>query len=164
MGFEVTRMKMLAPQFTQPGLAGIGSSSIDPQVQQLAVVPLTAAQITTLHTVPVTVIAAPGAGKAIVVEQAVLEFKFGTVAFTGGGVVTLIYHGGSTALHSGSVPASVITAASGTSATEVGPQTGANGLTLAVNAGVDISAATANFAAGDGTAQLWIWYTVANLS
>jgi hypothetical protein len=58
----------------------------------IAQITLTAAQITTLHSVPVSLIAAPGAGKAILLEKLSFQFKFGTTPFTGGGAVSPVYH------------------------------------------------------------------------
>jgi len=164
MGYEKHKRPVFAPQFSAPlSGPGIGSASLDPQVQQLAVVPLTAAQLKSLFSTPLTVLPAPGAGYALILEQALLEFKFGTIAYTGGGALSLVYHGNAGALHSGTVPASVITAGSGQSQTLLGPQTGANGLTVLSNTGIDLTNATQNFAAGNGLAQLWLWYTIATL-
>lgn len=128
-----------------------------------AVANLTAAQLIAMNGAAVNVIPAPGAGLAIIVDGILFEFTTGSVAFTGGGAVSFQYHGTSTPVHAGSVPASVVTsgAAAGTQTlTELGPAVAANGTTVPVNTGVDITNATAAFAAGNGTAKAQIRYRV----
>lgn len=46
-----------------------------------SVVNLTAAQIKTLHSVPVTLVSAPGAGVLLVPSDVFFDYKFGTVGF-----------------------------------------------------------------------------------
>jgi hypothetical protein len=127
------------------------------------VVSLSAAQLIAMNGAPVSIIPAPGAGKAIIVRQVVFEMIAGATPFTGGGVITLVYHGGAVAVHAGSVPAAVVTGAAGTTATELGQAVAANGTTVAANTGVDITNATAAFAAGNGTAKVHIWYHIITL-
>jgi hypothetical protein len=129
------------------------------------VVSLTAAQLIAMNGTPVTIIPAPSAGKAIVVREVAFEMIPGSVAFTGGGAVSLVYHGTSTPVHAGSVPASVVTVAgaSPTTTTVLGTATAANGTTAPAGTGVDITNATAAFAAGNGTAKVHIWYNIITL-
>jgi hypothetical protein len=129
------------------------------------VVSLTTAQLEAMFGTPVPIIPAPAANQAIIAKEAVLEMIPGTVAFTGGGAVELVYHGGSTSAVTGSVPASVVTAAgsSPTTITELGQGVGSNGLSVPVGVGVDITNLTAAFATGNGSAKVHIWYSIITL-
>lgn len=55
---------------------------------------LTQAQIIAMFTTPVTLIAAPGAGKAIIVDEIEFFHDFDTAAYTGGGDVSVEYGSG----------------------------------------------------------------------
>lgn len=134
-----------------------GVTAVSGQVTQVA---LTAAQITTLHSAPVSLVAAPGAGKAILVHGTTVQFKYGTTQFTGGGAVNPVYHGATTNLLSGSVAAATIQAAA-SATVSCGAEAAA--LALSSNTGVDLYAGTADFAAGDSTAIVTIWYDVITL-
>lgn len=134
-----------------------GVSAVKSGVVQVV---LSAAQITTLHSVPVSLLAAPGAGKVILPEGLLFQFKYGTVQFTGGGAVNPVYHGATTNLLTGSVAAATIQAAA--SAT-ISAGAKASALALTTNAGVDLYAGTADFAAGDSTAIATLWYTIITL-
>lgn len=126
-------------------------------------VALTAAQIIAMEATPVSVIAAPGAGLAIVVDSILFEMTTTSTQFTGGGAVSFVYHGGSVAVHAGSIPATVVTTTAGTSYTVLGPAVATNGTTVPANTGVDITNATAPFAAGTGTAKVRIRYHIITL-
>jgi hypothetical protein len=120
-------------------------------------VTLTAAQIIAMKTTPVSILAAPAAGIAIVVDSLLFQMKSTATQFTGGGLVTFIYHGTSI-LVTGS--------ADGVPAATVNSATASNNLLSPVQAviqppaatGVDITNATAVFATGTGTAVVTIWY------
>lgn len=129
--------------------------------QRVVQVTLTAAQITSLHTVPVSLVAAPGAGLVIVPTMLVFQFKYGAVQFTGGGAVNPVYHSATANLLGASVAAATIQAAA-SAVISTGPAAGPT--TLAANTGVDLYAATANFAAGDGTAVVTLSYDLITLS
>jgi len=124
------------------------------------IVPLTAAQLIAMNATPVSLIAAPPAGYSVVVDNILFVITTTATQFTGGGAVTFPYHGGSVNAHTGSIPASVVTAGAGTTLTQLGPATGANGTTVPTATGVDITNATAAFAAGTGTAKVVIDYRV----
>jgi hypothetical protein len=123
--------------------------------QKISVFTLTSSDITTLHSVPVSLIGAPGVNKAIEIDKFILEFTAGTVQYTGGGAVNPVYHGATTAL-AGSVAAATITGASNA---VVFNDAAGGPVTMPLNTGIDLYAATADFAAGNGTAIVTIWYT-----
>jgi hypothetical protein len=125
--------------------------------QKAVQVLLTAAQITTLHSVPVSLVAAPAAGFVIAVDAMTFSFKYGTLQFTGGGVVSPVYHGATTNLLSGGVAAATIQAAASAVVALGGP---ASALALTTATGVDLYSTVADFAAGDSTALVTLWYSV----
>lgn len=139
----------------------LDSSGIAPGVVQVASVSLAAADIIGMNGTPVQILAAPGSGKAIVVESIVFEMIRSSTAFTGGGAVSFQYHTTTTSVpHAGSIQASVVTGAAGTVLVALGPNVGSNGLVVPANEGIDITNATAAFAAGTGTAKVFIKYRV----
>jgi hypothetical protein len=125
-----------------------------------ATVPLTAAQIIAMYTTPVSLIAAPGAGLAIVVNSILFEMTTTATAFTGGGAVSFVYTGGSVSCVTGTITTGTITAGAGTSQTLMGPSAATNGIALPSNTGISITNATQVFAAGTGTAVVKIAYTI----
>ena len=137
---------------------------LKPSYLNVVEVSLTAAQFNGMYATPVSVIAAPGANKAIIVNHAVLNMTFGSAQFASGGAVGLQY--GSTN-HLGGAPASATEAATdftGAAASTLfrfggGLSTGAL-VSAAANAAVYISNATGAFTTGDSTFKLWIWYEV----
>jgi hypothetical protein len=143
VGIRVTRGAALV------GSVGFNSGVVD----RREVVLLTAAQIIAMNAGPVTILAAPGAGKVLIVTQILFAFT-AALQFTGGGIVTFQYAGGAT-VHASSIPASVLTSAS-PSNTLLAPNTAANGIVAPTNTGITITNATAAFAAGTGTAKVFI--------
>lgn len=123
---------------------------------------LTSANITGMFATPVAVLPAPGAGKALVINQIVFTMTTTSTAYTGGGAVSFVYHGTATNAASGTIAAAVITAGAGTSTTTLGPAGGA-GTTVPANTGIDITNATQAFAAGTGTAKIQIYYSIITL-
>lgn len=124
--------------------------------KQTAVVALTAAQLIAMGTTPVSLIAAPGAGKCIIVDN--ITFKMTTTAtgFTGGGAVEFRYTDASGTKVTADVAAAVVTAGAGTSFTNVRGLEAS--LTGVANAAIVIANADAPFAAGTGTASVTIDY------
>jgi hypothetical protein len=140
------------------------SITVDPAFLNLVEISMTAAQWNGMYATPVQVIAAPGANKAIIVEEAVLNMTFVSASYAAGGAVGLQY--GNSA-HLAGAPASATEAATDfTSAAAStlfrfvgGLSTGAL-VSAAVNTAVYISNATAAFTTGDGTWKVRVWYRV----
>ena len=144
-------------------LEGIKAGT-DPGVTQTAVVALTAAQIIAMGTVPVAILAAPGAGKALIVENILFEITRTATAFTGGGTVNLQYHTTTSSIpHAGTIPAAIVTGGAGTVQSLLGPYSSANALVVPANEGIDITNATAAFATGTGTAKVFVKYRTVTL-
>jgi hypothetical protein len=122
---------------------------------------LTAAQILAMFATPVTIIPAPGANKAIIVNSIVLQTKPGATNFAAGGAVNLQYHGTAILPHAASVPAATINSATA-SVNDLPPPAGV--IQPPVNTGVDITNATAAFTTGNGTVVVTVAYTILTLS
>lgn len=135
------------------GGVALGGTSAFRNTVRLA---LTAAQIITSHSVPVSLVAAPGAGKVLILEWLTFQFKFGTVQFTGGGALGAVQHGQTANLLSGAVAQATIQAAASAFISAGAP---AAALALGTNLGIDILTAGADFAAGDSTAIVTATYT-----
>lgn len=159
----VQQAATLTPQAAMQAF-GLMASGTDYSVQHKTVA-LTAANMIAMYTTPVALIAAPGAGKSIVVSKLAFTITRTSTAFTGGGAAIVQYdstaNGGGTQALDSTLASTVITGAAGTS---VSIRNGAVISDLAStsiqNKGLYISNATAVFAAGTGTATADIWYVV----
>ncbi len=137
----------------------VPSLGIGPVESKTVRVKLTAAQIITLHSVPVSLVPAPGVGKAIIFEELLFDYHYGTVQFSGGGVVEPVYHGATTGLSIGTVAAATVNAAAN-ALVHLAQQASATGLAITENAGLDLYAASGDFAAGDGYAIVLVTYAI----
>jgi hypothetical protein len=127
---------------------------------------LTAAQIIGMSVTPVTVapipqptLISPNANLVMLPKSAFIEFIYpssGGVQFTGGGAISLVYHGTSVSPFQ-TLPAADFTAAA--SGYFVLPPAGA-AFAATLDVGLDITNATAPFAAGNGTAIVMVEYTL----
>jgi hypothetical protein len=152
MARTISKTEIIAP--------GFGSKKVMTRVKRVAV---TSAQILALHTAPLSLIPAPGAGKALLYHWMTHQFIYpasGGVQYTGGGAVTPVYHGATADLSgTGGVAAATIQAA--VSDTKFLPAIAAADVTT--NVGIDLEAATANFAAGNGTIVVELCYSIVTL-
>ena len=168
MAQQIGRRPWLVPGIREsyPGrLDGIQSSELAQHVIRTATVSLTAANIIAMNNTPVSVLAAPGVGYAIIVDQFAFEMNRTSTAFTGGGAINLRYHTTTSSVpHAGTIAASVVTTGgAGTAIVALGPNVGASGLVIPSNEGIDITNATAAFAAGTGTAKVFLRYRIVTL-
>lgn len=125
--------------------------------QQIRIVSLTAAQINGMAAAPVEVIPAV-AGKAIILDDMVLDLTGTATQFANGGVVNLQYKntatGAGTTLHA-DIAASVVTGATGRIITErVAKDLSSIATADITGIGVYISNKTAAFITGTGTARV----------
>lgn len=123
-----------------------------------AVVSLTSAQILALNATPVSLVAAPGTGKAIIVRGITLKMVTTATAYANGGALEFRYTNASGAKVSADIAAAVVTAGAGTSYTSVAGVT--TSLTPVVNSAIVIDNATAPFITGTGTAVVTVSYDV----
>ena len=157
---------LLSVNNAKSGTVGlIGSDANDQVVFPLAAyIGLTAAQIITLNTVPVTIIPAPGAGFALALEMIVLEMNRTSTQFTGGGVVGPVYAGATgTVITANTMAAADVTGAAGQVTRLLSVGAPAGGVSLTANTAVQLFAATANFAAGTGTMKVFVTYSILTL-
>lgn len=137
---------------------------LKPTYLNVVEVSLTAAQFNGMYATPVQVIAAPGANKAIIVRDVVLNMTFVSAQYAAGGAVGLQY--GNSA-HLAGAPASATEAATDFTAAAAstlfrfggGLSTGAL-VSAAANTAVYISNDSGAFTTGDSTFKVWISYQV----
>lgn len=144
----------------------IATSSLDPTTIQYVRVPMTAAQWNGMYGAPYLLVAAPGANKIIVVKQALMSMTFVAAQYANGGVVGLQYdstvHGAGT-LASGTVAAATVQGYAASSCTSVGGVVTSSANTTTVNKGLYLSNDTAAFDTGDGTWNIFIWYSIVSV-
>lgn len=90
---EMNRSKTLVP-----GQANIGVADLAAAVMVEATGTLSQANITGMNVTPVTLIAAPAAGLAHIIDEVEILHTYSTAAYTNGGDVALQYTTGSTAI------------------------------------------------------------------
>ena len=153
------------------GVAAIGankvlSSMLSPLVEKYVTVTMSAAQFKALYDTPLQMIAAAGANTLIVVKRAIVAMTFVSAAYTAGGVVGFQYD---TTVHGAGVAATNTEAAADffAGASTAFQFDGVSGNTVAispfttsVNKGVYLSNLTADFATGDSTFVVHLWYAV----
>jgi hypothetical protein len=127
-------------------------------------VPVTSAQLLAMFTTPVSVLAAPAAGQAIVVQQIAFEMIATATAYTSGGTVNFVYHGGSVTPVTGTVAAAIVTATGPTTVViTLGPNIVSTGNAVTNAVGIDITNATGAFLTGTGTAVVHLFYSILTL-
>lgn len=132
-----------------------------------ATVALTAAQIKALYDTPVQLIAAPGAGKLVVIDKIVWDIAYGTTQYTAGGAIAAQYgnsaHGVGDAASS-SIAAATLNAVAANEVLSASSTQIVSVKTNCINAAVYLSNATADFATGDSTATLYVYYKILTIA
>jgi hypothetical protein len=135
--------------------SGILASSL--QVSSLTVT-LNQAAVQSAFATPFQLIAAPGAGKVIILDNVNIYTNFQTSAFTGGGIAIVQYnntiHGAGTNALSATIPTAEITA-SASQIYHLGSNSG-NALTGITNEGIFFSNATGAFTGGNAASTVVI--------
>jgi hypothetical protein len=141
----------------------IASGGADYSVQH-ATIPLTAPNLIGMYAAPVQLLAAPAAGKSIMVTKLAFTITRTATAFTGGGAAIVQYgntvNGGGTQALDSTIASTVVTGSAGTTVTRNGAVISDLAAASIQAAGLFISNATAAFAAGTGTAVVDVWYVV----
>jgi hypothetical protein len=163
--FADTGIAIISAAFPGPGFNNTGSLVEGSAADTYQSVTLSAAQIYAMNGAPVVILPAPeGPNQAILVNKILVEVLAGATAFTTGGAVSFVYHGGAVNVVTGTVPAATVNGvANSKSYTLLGPAVVATGTVVPANTGVDITNAGSAFAAGNGTMIVQIWYDVVNL-
>lgn len=121
---------------------------------------LSAADLIGMNATPLPVLSLPGllgvnpANVVILPNKFCLQVQSTATAFTGGGAISLVYHGTSVTPFA-TVPATALTA--GTSTLNLAPTAGSTYQPVA-GVGLDLTNVTAAFAAGTGMAILTVFY------
>jgi hypothetical protein len=142
-------------------ISEVTSAEVAQDVQKVLEVSLSAANIIVMYTTAVEVVPAV-AGKAIIVDDIVLDLTGTATQFTGGGVVGVQYkntaNGAGQMVHA-NIAASVVTGATARIITHrVGADISSIATANIVGQGLFISNKTAVFANGTGTAKLILRY------
>lgn len=121
-------------------------------------VTLTAAQVKALFTTPITLITAPGAGIAIVVNRITFTSTYVSATYTGANALEFRYTDASGAKVTADIPAATLNFSSGTKFSTVAGVT--TELIPVANAALVVRVPTANPAAGDSPVSLTIDYSL----
>jgi hypothetical protein len=134
-------------------------------VAATATVSLTAAQVNGMYAAPVQLIAAPGAGKLILIDSILWDIAFVSASYAAGGAIQAQY--GNTVHGAGpQASASIAAATLNAVAADSFLANGSGALTLAAaesgseNTAVFLSNATGAFTTGDSTVTLYIRYRI----
>lgn len=132
-------------------------ASYDEQ-QQVVQVTVPTASVLTLNSTPVTLVAAQGAGTAIVIDEITLKLVFNSVAYTGSNNLEFRYTNGSGAKVTADIAAAVLNASSGTNYNIVKGVVTA--LVPVANSPVVVFVPTANPGAGNSDLVFTVTYRV----
>jgi len=147
----------LANQAALQAEAGGGGGSLTPGVDYptSATVTLSSAQLVDLHNTPVTLVAAPGAGKWLDLHRYEVYYTYGTADYTTNDSGPVIYVGDAAA-------SSAISVASWGSSRVVGSAGYLDAVLAAdiVNGAMTVQPAGSVLSDGDGTLTVTVWYTI----
>jgi hypothetical protein len=134
-------------------------------VSASATVTLSAAQVNGMYAAPVQLIAAPGAGKLVIIDSILWDIAFVSAQYAAGGVIAAQY--GNTVHGAGPVASGTLAAASlnGVAASGFLSNGGIAGslnvtASASLNTAVYLSNQTAAFTTGDSTVTLYVRYRV----
>ena len=141
----------------------IAAGGANPTVQHLQT-SLSAAQIIAMSATPVQLVAAPGAGKTVVITRAALRITRTSTAFASGGVGIIQYNNTATGAGTNAVDstftAATFTGASGASESLRNGAVLSDQGTALQNLGIFISNQTGAFTTGTGTLTVDVWYFI----
>lgn len=126
-------------------------------------VDITSDDIKALNSSPKELIASPGAGKAILLDNVVLSYKYGGTQYTGGGTMRVQYAGTSTHIMTTLSFDNFLTAGVVDQLRGYPMSSSSGGVNMIANAAIQLACATANFATGNGTMKASIQYRIVNV-
>lgn len=129
-------------------------------VAMKAVVRLTTAQLKTAFTAALPLLAAPGAGKAIVLDRATFRFNWATTQYAAGGASSIFYTGGSTNLMGATLPATFFTGPTAAVTSDTTIAAPVSAITVPQNTGLTLAMASANLTTGDSTIDVILHYRI----
>ncbi len=136
-----------------------GTDSVSSATLLIKEITISAADLKTMFTTPIELIAAAGANKVIVVDSIIGFLDYGAATYTGGGTVRVIHGTSSHILNV--APSSLIKASSDGNYTFTQDS---NTVLSVFNEALEITNQTAVFATGDGVLKLKIIYSIADYS
>lgn len=146
--------------------AAVTTAKLDATTIQYVKVPMTAAEWNGMYAAPKLLVAAPAAGKQIVVQRAVAAMTFVAAQYAAGGAVALQYD---STVHGAGPLASATLAAATVNAYAASSDVGLDGADTSgasstkTAKGLYISNDTGAFTTGDGTWNIHVWYEVVTL-
>jgi hypothetical protein len=144
-----------------PAFRALVAADLPGTLLQSATVALTSANILALDGTPITLVAAPGAGKTIFPVQIIVTYTGGSSAYTdAGGAVSFAAGSLSQALSSNAIFLTTVSPNSNVQVLNFAATATAANPPSSDNAPLTISKITNNFAAGNGTASITVLYTV----
>lgn len=162
-GIGSAQMQAGAIDTTALGDGAVTSGKISADVIQYKLTSVNAAGFNGAYATPVVLVAAPGAGNIIVVEQCMVVCDYGGAQFAAGGVTNLQYdstiNGGGTAA-SATIAAATINAWAADSAIVVAGACPTAAASTIVNKGIYISNQSGAFTTGTSVLDFHVWYRV----
>lgn len=144
---------------TNLATGAVTSAKMADDLVHSASVTLSSANILALSATPISLVAAPGAGKIIIVEGILFKMIRTGTAYANGGALEFRYTDGSGAKVSADVAAAVVTTGgAGTAYAHVGGIEAS--LTPVADAAIIVTNATAPFITGTGTATVSVKYRI----
>jgi len=132
---------------------------------RVATISLSSADILGMYATPIELIASPGVGKLILVDNILVSLTAGVTAYTGGGTLRTNYTGSTLDISIVTFPAATITSA--TSRQDARSCYGTAALGLSVNGNSNTALLFTNitgaFLTGNGTAKVFIQYRIVTL-
>lgn len=143
-------------------VGAILSADLHETLRKVVEVALSSAEILALSATDKVLIAAPGAGKVIIVESILFKMVRTATAYANGGALEFRYTDGSGAKVTADIAAAVVTTGgAGTEYNKVGGVEAS--MTPVANAAIIMQNATAAFITGTGTAVVELTYRIAEL-
>jgi hypothetical protein len=150
-------LRLFKPAYSHLG-SNVGAKDIVTAVDFVHL-SLTSAQIKALSASPILAIKPPTPpGTGIVIDDVTANYKYGTTQYAAGGAIQVGYGAGLSVI-AASIAATFLTAPVANQAIKVIGSLASNLSSAVLNQGVYINNATGAFTTGDGTLDLWIFYT-----
>jgi hypothetical protein len=141
----------------EASLQAFFSNSATEYYQELAI---PAASVLTLFATPVTIVAAQGSGKKIIVKRATLEVDFNTTAYTTNGTLELACSGAGAAQATSTANNGLFASVSRESNIAINSAAGVGDSVIIANTALVVRVASANPAAGNSDITVRVWYSI----
>ena len=136
----------------------VSTALLSEDVARTATVTLAASDVLALHSTPFVLVAAPGAGKVVLIDEITVKLVFNSAAYTGTNAMEFRYTDGSGAKVTADMANTFLNSSSGTNYQSVKGVTTA--LTPVANAPVVLVVPTANPAAGNSPLGIKVKYRI----